>query len=227
MTDYNTSVIFELLTEAFDPADLWRLCRDTKSLRHICRRVNREASLNQMADEVIAYCEQHASFDALLHVVHAARPRQYERFAPRLGFLVGDEKPPFKGLQAFGEEDADLFFGRETLVAKLASRLRVARFLAVVGASGSGKSSVVRAGLVPTLKRGQPLQDGTAPPEGSMYWPIHIITPTAHPLKELAISLTGDVESPKATAELIDDMIEEDRSLDLYIFIHCQLRQKR
>jgi DNA-binding SARP family transcriptional activator len=62
---------------------------------------------------------------------------------------------PFKGLQYFDEADADLFFGRELLTARLLNRLRDARFLAVVvGASGSGKSSIVRAGLLPALKKG-------------------------------------------------------------------------
>src|SRR6266508_1676740 len=70
-------------------------------------------------------------------------------------------EPPFKGLQYFDEEDSDLFFGRELLTAKLVNRLRglpspskaegsVVRFLSVIiGASGSGKSSLVGAGLIP------------------------------------------------------------------------------
>ena len=56
-------------------------------------------------------------------------------------------EPPFKGLQYFDETDSDLFFGRELLTAKLVNRLRETEFLSVViGASGSGKSSLVRAG---------------------------------------------------------------------------------
>ena len=54
-----------------------------------------------------------------------------------------------------------LFFGRELLTARLIERLRESDFLAVVvGASGSGKSSIVRAGLIPALKNGEPLADG-------------------------------------------------------------------
>ncbi len=73
---------------------------------------------------------------------------------------------------------------REQLVAQLVGRLRQNRFLAVMGASGSGKSSVVQAGLVPALKRGAdiPLADGTFPPAGSPHWPLHVITLTNHPL---------------------------------------------
>ena len=45
MTEYDTGVIFELLTAAFEPADLWRLCRDTEILRPICKKVNRTDSI--------------------------------------------------------------------------------------------------------------------------------------------------------------------------------------
>ena len=132
--------------------------------------------------------------------------------------LQAAEAPsPFKGLQYFDEADADLFFGRELLTAKLITRLAPSpatagegwgggRFLGVVGASGSGKSSVVRAGLVPAFRRGEPLADGTLTPEGSTRWPVHIITPTHHPLESLAASLTRDSESVTATATLMDDL---------------------
>jgi WD40 repeat protein/transcriptional regulator with XRE-family HTH domain len=89
--------------------------------------------------------------------------------------------PPYKGLYFFDETDADMFFGREELTASLVNRLTSGlevdhRFLAVIGASGSGKSSVVRAGLIPTL-RWEKTSSG---------WPIDIITPTAKPLEALA-----------------------------------------
>lgn len=108
--------------------------------------------------------------------------------------------PPYLGMHYFDVADARYFFGREQLTAKLVSYLQKQRFLAVVGASGSGKSSVVRAGLIPALIRGQPLVDGILPPEDCIRWPIHIITPTAHPLEALATSLTRDSESVTATA---------------------------
>ncbi|MCL4299437.1 MAG: protein kinase [Anaerolineae bacterium] len=136
-------------------------------------------------------------------------------------------EPPFKGLQYFDEADADLFFGRELLTAKLVARLSPAslqgegggggHFLAIVGASGSGKSSLVRAGLLPALRRGEPLADGSLPPEGSAHWPIHIITPTAHPLENLATSLTQDSESVTAITTLMDDLARDPRSLHLYV----------
>jgi hypothetical protein len=71
---------------------------------------------------------------------------------------VGELRNPYKGLRAFLEADAGDFFGREALTNRLLRRLceegQTTRFLAVVGPSGSGKSSVVHAGLVPALRRG-------------------------------------------------------------------------
>src|SRR5919202_1677079 len=82
---------------------------------------------------------------------------------------------PYKGLLPFEPEDSELFFGREQLVENLVGRLREAPFLAVVGPSGSGKSSLVRAGVVPALRRvtGRELRAA-------------ILSPGANPLAQLA-----------------------------------------
>ena len=119
-------------------------------------------------------------------------------------------------MQYFDVADAADFFGREALTAELVGYLRDHSLLAVVGASGSGKSSLVRAGLIPALEQGQPLADGTQPPKGSDRWLKHIITPTVKPLESLAASLTQDSESVTATATLIDDLVKDPRSLHLY-----------
>src|SRR5207302_7597419 len=63
-----------------------------------------------------------------------------------------DERCPFRGLYPFRVEDREFFFGREALVTRLVERLAEDNFLAVLGASGSGKSSVVLAGLIPALQ---------------------------------------------------------------------------
>jgi WD40 repeat protein len=89
---------------------------------------------------------------------------------------------PYRGLRAFQESDAALFFGRESLVRRLLNRMwekeEYNRFLAVVGPSGSGKSSVVQAGLVPALRQG-------ALP-GSENWFYAEFTPGVYPFQELA-----------------------------------------
>jgi len=94
--------------------------------------------------------------------------------------------PPYKGLFFFDEADADFFFGCEDLTASLVERLLSGletdrRFLAVIGASGSGKSSLVRAGMIPALRWRKESSD----------WPIYVMTPTAHPLEALAETLNG------------------------------------
>ncbi|MCB0106098.1 MAG: DUF4062 domain-containing protein, partial [Caldilineaceae bacterium] len=131
------------------------------------------------------------------------------------GQVVGD--PPYKGMQSYDTNDAPLFFGREALTAELVAYLRDRRFLAVVGASGSGKSSVVRAGLVPAVQKTKALPKDIVLPAGSERWPVHIMTPKAHPLKELAATLTRDSGSPLKQARLIDELAEDRRVLDLYV----------
>ena len=65
---------------------------------------------------------------------------------------LGEVACPYKGLVAFEHEDAALFFGRESQVERVLARLAEVRFAAVVGPSGSGKSSFVRAGLVAGIR---------------------------------------------------------------------------
>ncbi len=123
--------------------------------------------------------------------------------------------PPYKGLQYFDEHDADHFFGREHLTAKIVSRLHQTRFLTIIGASGSGKSSLIRAGVVPALRRGQRLADGSLPPTDSGQWDIRTLTPTAHPLEALAATLARDEETVTALTALQRDLAAEPRALAL------------
>ncbi|MBL8155646.1 MAG: protein kinase [Anaerolineae bacterium] len=89
---------------------------------------------------------------------------------------------PYKGLKSFQEADANDFFGRGALVERLLARLSAkGRFLAVVGPSGSGKSSVVMAGLIPALKQGVLY--------GSQDWYYVQITPGTSPINQLAEAL--------------------------------------
>lgn len=73
-------------------------------------------------------------------------------FDSELAPILDDANCPYVGLDAFREENADMFFGRRRLVEFLISRVSQNRMLVLVGPSGSGKSSVVRAGLIPALK---------------------------------------------------------------------------
>jgi WD40 repeat protein/transcriptional regulator with XRE-family HTH domain len=93
---------------------------------------------------------------------------------------------PYLGLVPFEERDARLFYGRDEvtgqLVRRLAERLDGVGMLLVAGESGSGKSSLLRAGLLPRLAAG-------ALGPGSERWPRRVIRPTASPLRELATHL--------------------------------------
>jgi WD40 repeat protein len=91
---------------------------------------------------------------------------------------------PFVGLRPFDREDAHLFFGRDEQIDVLTARLRTQRFVAVMGTSGSGKSSLVRAGLLPALEGGQVAGGGTA-------WSIAVMTPGANPIGNLAVALAS------------------------------------
>ncbi|HUG46963.1 MAG TPA: BTAD domain-containing putative transcriptional regulator [Candidatus Limnocylindria bacterium] len=106
---------------------------------------------------------------------------------------AGRAGTPYKGLLPFMEADADDFFGREALVAELLTWLREARhggLLAIVGASGSGKSSVVRAGLLAALRRGAI--------DGSERWLISTMTPGSAPMDELAEAVLRVAPEPPA-----------------------------
>ena len=91
---------------------------------------------------------------------------------------------PYPGLRPFDVGDAFLFFGREKQTQDLLDRLSRNRFLAVVGTSGSGKSSLVRAGLMPALYRGY-LMGATT------HWRIAVMRPGGGPINELARALAA------------------------------------
>ncbi|OLF14722.1 nSTAND1 domain-containing NTPase [Actinophytocola xanthii] len=92
-------------------------------------------------------------------------------------------KAPYLGLTSFEPEDANRFFGRHDLVEDLCSRLSESTFLALFGASGSGKSSLLRAGLLPAVWQNHL--------PGSADWPTVLLTPGSRPVEQLAAELAG------------------------------------
>ncbi|HYZ11047.1 MAG TPA: AAA family ATPase, partial [Actinomycetota bacterium] len=123
------------------------------------------------------------------------------RLAPAVpGTIVAN---PYKGLRAFEEADAPEFFGREDLIRQLVDRLGETRFLAVVGPSGSGKSSVVRAGLIPAIR-------GGALP-GSNEWLVADLLPGAYPIAELEAALLRVAVHPPSS--LIEQLERDEQGL--------------
>ncbi len=117
--------------------------------------------------------------------------------------LGADLDNPYKGLRPFDAVDSDDFHGRERLVERLIGRLGNpgirGRFIAVVGPSGSGKSSVVRAGLLPALRH------WAVPLSGS--WFTIEMTPAPHPFEELEEALLGVAVNPPAS--LLEQLVGE------------------
>jgi hypothetical protein len=164
-------------TLALDDADLTETAR--------AERQRAQAGINELCGEVLDL-----SFRAL---ALGKGPPPY------------DARCPFRGLYPFRVEDHEFFFGREEMVAQLEETLGRAHFLAVLGASGSGKSSVVLAGLLPGLRSREPdLRLAT-------------MTPGRTPLARLEASLAAAGGSPGV---LVIDQLEE-------IFTLCTVAAER
>lgn len=134
-----------------------------------------------------------------------------------LGQAIYEGECPYRGLELFEIEHASFFFGREALTEWLLNELRPSsaskadnRFLAIIGPSGSGKSSLARAGLLATLKQGKIA--------GSAEWPIVICRPNTEPLESLGVALSevsGLKENPAAISDLIEKLHHNKRMLHL------------
>ena len=94
---------------------------------------------------------------------------------------------PFPGIRSYEIQEDELFFGREKQVTELIERLAVTRFLAIVGSSGCGKSSLIRAGLIPALiKRKTSLFQAD--------WKLTILKPGDDPIRNLALAFGGGLQ---------------------------------
>lgn len=183
-----------------------------------------------LVDDALGLLEADEDLKWLLDVQYIDFRGEYETAFPKLlqalpgGRRIGafdDFDPatvpnPFKGLEAFQQRDAAFFFGREELTARALARLRRSSFVAVVGASGSGKSSLVRAGVLPALRAGKlPASD---------HWPILIFTPGLNPIDALAARLypllaehdeeltleavANDLHNPGRIVDLVDKALQ-------------------
>ncbi|MBD1940770.1 CHAT domain-containing protein, partial [Coleofasciculus sp. FACHB-712] len=156
--------------------------KDTQGAESRTAREGRQQALvelNNLCDQVLEI-----SFDALAAL--GKEPPEYKA------------ECPFPGLSSFSDEKYHkFFFGRDELIKDLQQELEKDNFLAVIGTSGSGKSSVVLAGLIPRLKQEEPnLQ--------SVY-----MTPSNEPLKQLKRQLEQLLKVPEHYSVLVVDQFEE------------------
>jgi WD40 repeat protein/serine/threonine protein kinase len=157
--------------------------------------------------KLVAFADNHAA----VHPARADKVAQEAAAHASAGKFVHDN--PYKGLQPFQITDSSNFFGREKTVQYLLEKLAevnpaassgqpdFGRFLAIIGSSGSGKSSLVRAGLIPALWRGEL--------PGSADWFVADMVPGSHPLAELAGALARIAPNfPRAFSDQITQSVD-------------------
>ncbi|MCB8925159.1 MAG: hypothetical protein H6652_05985 [Ardenticatenaceae bacterium] len=150
----------------------------------------------------------------------------YDEVVALLAELKNQDQPtvwngriPYLGLSAYQEADARYFFGRESLVEQLLQRVQTANFITIAGPSGSGKSSVARAGLFHALRQGTKI-------ENSDRWRLATMQPKGNPIEQLAQAIerltktpgTGDhlrqnsQKNPLALHQQAETLLSEDPS---------------
>ncbi|MCZ6506323.1 MAG: BTAD domain-containing putative transcriptional regulator [Actinobacteria bacterium] len=132
-------------------------------------------------------------------LLHDSRIRVRLPGVERVETVTRAARNPFKGLRSFYEDDSSDFFGRDRLVADVVRRIgQGERLIALVGPSGSGKSSVVRAGLIPAVRKGAIA--------GSGGWQIAQMVPGARPFAELEVALLrSSLDVPDSLAGQLAD----------------------
>ncbi len=147
---------------------------------------------NQVRDEEAEILDLDRKLEAIeLALTSGTIPATIDELFPE---IVVDETNPYQGLFAFTPETAKFFFGRQKEIKKLEEKVKDCNFVPVIGASGSGKSSLVRAGLIPRLL--------------ALGWQVLLpIKPGSEPLKTLKLLLGGLFEI--AEQEQIDRILEQ------------------
>ncbi len=132
--------------------------------------------------------------------------------------LVAPPTNPFPGLAPFDEAEAARFFGRDKEIEEILDRLASRRLLAVIGVSGSGKSSLVRAGIKPVLRIGA----ATSLPGR---WQIHTITPGNAPIQALRKTLQASPAWPATSFDLVEHARQKLRTSENLLLIVDQFEE--
>ncbi len=191
---YNVAAIHELLEQALTENDLNELC--FLHFKPVFRQFVAGMDLAERQRRLLAYVETRGEIEIerLLAEIQKINPDRYAIYDPRIHAPSPAQRQaanPYRGLEVFGEEHAAVYFGREEMVTRLLDKLNQRTFVAVVGPSGSGKSSLVQAGLGPALRANRL--------PGSQTWRVDFFRPGEHPLRALAIPLMAYVK-PQQTA---------------------------
>ncbi|MGV9856301.1 nSTAND1 domain-containing NTPase [Streptomyces sp. NPDC003442] len=186
--------------------ELRKLRQETEGLTYRAMAQRTEYSVTTLSRAAAG--EQLPSLAVVLAYARAcgADPQEWERrWRGAAGEAIAEPgtddiaHAPYRGLARFEPDDRELFFGREDLVAQLADRVDTHRLVALVGASGSGKSSLLRAGLIPRLRA--PSEHGPQPAA------IRVITPGERPLRTHAQRL-APAEKDGDTVLIVDQFEE-------------------
>ncbi len=208
------AVLYETMTGERPFSDAPLALRIQKHLQESLPLVSASRpNLPQQIDDVIQkatakrpsarYSDALAMVDAFRQAVRGQTATTVLTSQPVTIHADGEINNPYKGLRAFQERDAADFYGRERLTQQLISRFSENRFLAVVGPSGSGKSSLIKAGMIPALRQ-------EAIP-GAHKWFIADMVPGTHPLEELELALLPIAVNPPPS--LLEPMQKDERGM--------------
>jgi WD40 repeat protein len=164
---------------------------------------------------------------AMLKSLDATAPDKWEQVIERLCDDLKLPPPapppkppcPYPGMAPFGEADSARFYGRDQEIEELVQRLRLHPFVAVIGPSGSGKSSLVYAGLVPALRKSGFF--GTSQEEGTG-WLVRAMRPGEKPLAALTDVLDGDPSHPD---QVISDLLATTPDADKLLLLVDQFEE--
>lgn len=200
---YNLTNIRALLTEGFNDQELRRMCYDLPDFRPVYDGLAQNSSKAEIIDQLISYTERKLQFEALLNLIKKYNPTRYEKHQPYTEITTTPStwndplekiqrtlKPPcpYPGMIPFSAKEAGFFFGRDNEIWKIHQYLRYQRYLFIIGPSGSGKSSLIFAGLLPAL------QESSYFPQN--FWLVREMRPSDQPWQSLSQAIEGDPTQP-------------------------------
>ena len=178
------------------------------ALQFVVEQATAKNPLDRFEDTLLLYAAFHKAIRKSSHpvvktltAINKPDANWTENLTPVMGTAAPEPENPYKGLRPFREADSEDFFGREALIQSLLQQMDKQRLLTVIGSSGSGKSSVVHAGLIPQLRRGALA--------GSENWFYVMMHPDVHPLDELESALLRVAVNPPTG--LMAQLKENDR----------------